>query len=221
MAMATRTPESKRSGSPFAELLADNARSLQKMNTDEVSLLKELAENGQHPHTVAAACADSRVLIGAPGRIFVNRSIGEEMDRATTAGFEYAIAVLHAKNGVIVAHTKCGAVGAAIEKNSIGVNGSHAVDDDSALGVTITNLARGLRRKGSPTDHTQAAIENAIVQGERLVAGSPIVRDALARGEFTLGIVLDDISTGRLEVVKVGVYSNDTEKIAFVDPHQH
>jgi carbonic anhydrase len=83
-------------------------------------LFGELAE-GQRPHTLFVACADSRVVPELitqtqPGELFVCRNIGNivpsygEMLGGVSAVVEYAVTVLEVRNIVVCGHADCGAM---------------------------------------------------------------------------------------------------------------
>ena len=75
---------------------------------------------GQDPFGIVATCSDSRV---APelifdqglGDIFVVRIAGNIVDRADSGSIEYAAKHLGVKLVLILGHSNCGAVGAAVE----------------------------------------------------------------------------------------------------------
>lgn len=85
--------------------------------------LKELV-NGQHPECLIITCSDSRV---APehvfsldlGNLFVIRTAGNVINDGELASVEYGIEHLHIKYVLVLGHTHCGAIHAAI-KNETG-----------------------------------------------------------------------------------------------------
>jgi carbonic anhydrase len=80
--------------------------------------LKRLS-TGQKPHSIVLSCADSRVppelvFDQKLGEIFVVRTAGETLDFTAIASIEYAIEHLGTRNIVVMGHTQCGAVKAAL-----------------------------------------------------------------------------------------------------------
>ena len=79
----------------------------------------ETAEHGQHPYAIVITCSDSRVIpevifaagIGEP---FTIRVAGNVLDRHQLGSIEYAAAHLHCPLIMVLGHTGCGAVGAAL-----------------------------------------------------------------------------------------------------------
>ena len=79
----------------------------------------ELA-SGQHPFAVVIACSDSRVppsLIFDQdlGNLFVIRVAGNVVGPSQVASVEYAVEVLKSSLVVVVGHTGCGAISAAVK----------------------------------------------------------------------------------------------------------
>jgi carbonic anhydrase len=93
----------------------------------------DLVENGQRPHTLLIACADSRVMPHAithsnPGDIFVLRNIGnmvpscssKESCSSTGSAIEYATSVLEVSEIVVCGHSHCGACAALFSRQDQG-----------------------------------------------------------------------------------------------------
>ncbi len=86
-------------------------------NTAE--LRTDLAENGQTPYAVVITCSDSRV---APevlfhttmGELFTIRTAGNVVDKYEIGSVEYGVEHLGAPLVVVMGHSDCGAVSAAI-----------------------------------------------------------------------------------------------------------
>lgn len=79
----------------------------------------ETAENGQHPYAIVIACSDSRVIPEAIfsagiGELFTIRVAGNVLDRHQLGSIEYAAAHLRCPLILVLGHTGCGAVHAAL-----------------------------------------------------------------------------------------------------------
>lgn len=104
------------------EKLLEGNKSSQDIN-DEIR--KDTAENGQKPYAVVVACSDSRV---SPeiifdtnlGELFVIRTAGNVVSDLELGSIEYGVEHLGAKTVVVLGHSNCGAVAAAIEGKSHG-----------------------------------------------------------------------------------------------------
>ena len=91
------------------------------INSGDVSLSvrKDTCENGQHPYAVIITCSDSRVIpesifSAGIGELFVIRVAGNIMGDHQLGSVEYAAEHLGCSLAVVLGHTNCGAVGAAI-----------------------------------------------------------------------------------------------------------
>lgn len=77
---------------------------------------------GQKPYAVIVSCSDSRVIpeyifSAGLGELFVIRVAGNVMDNHQLGSIEYAVEHLGCNLVVVLGHTQCGAVGAAVKKN--------------------------------------------------------------------------------------------------------
>ncbi len=89
------------------------------MDTVDRKLLLDTAENVQHPYAIVICCSDSRVIpeqiFGASiGELFVIRVAGNVLDKHQIGSIEYAVRHLHCGHVVVLGHTRCGAVAAAL-----------------------------------------------------------------------------------------------------------
>jgi len=92
---------------------------------------RQLAENGQSPHTLVVACSDSRaapelIFDAGPGELFVIRNVANmvppyEPDghfHSTSAALEFAVQVLKVTDIVVMGHGRCGGIRAALDPNA-------------------------------------------------------------------------------------------------------
>ena len=81
---------------------------------------RQTAEHGQNPYAIVIACSDSREIpeaifsAGIQGELFVIRVAGNVIDSHQLGSVEYAAAHLGCPLTLVLGHTRCGAVGAAI-----------------------------------------------------------------------------------------------------------
>lgn len=80
------------------------------------------SQHGQKPYAVIVSCADSRVIpecifSAGIGDLFVIRVAGNVVDGYQLGSIEYAVEHLGCKLVVVLGHTGCGAVGAALQEN--------------------------------------------------------------------------------------------------------
>ena len=104
------------------KLKEGNARYLDAAsNPGDISSLirKKTCEEGQSPYAVVITCSDSRVIpesifSAGIGELFVIRVAGNVIDNHQLGSVEYAADHLGCNLVVVLGHTHCGAVGAAI-----------------------------------------------------------------------------------------------------------
>ena len=96
-------------------------------NTSEISQLKraDALNNGQAPYAIIITCSDSRVIpenifMTGIGGLFVIRIAGNVIDEHQLGSIEYAASHLGAPLIVVMGHTHCGAVDAAINHDPEG-----------------------------------------------------------------------------------------------------
>ena len=110
------------------------------------ALRQQTATHGQHPHTVVICCSDSRVIPeqifhADIGDLFVIRVAGNVLGRHQLGSIEYAVEHLGCKTVVMLGHTGCGAVGAAIEGHTGGCVAWITDDILEAIGMERDPLA--------------------------------------------------------------------------------
>ncbi len=87
--------------------------------------LEHFAKNGQQPYAIIIGCSDSRVIPerifhAAIGDLFTIRVAGNVIDEHQLGSIEYAASHLGTKLIVVLGHTGCGAVQAAIHHDPSG-----------------------------------------------------------------------------------------------------
>lgn len=143
----------------------------------------------QRPHAIVLSCSDSRVppeLIFDQklGEIFVVRSAGPNLGTAAIASIEYAIANLGSRLLVVMGHTSCGAVGAAMktlnQKPDLGTPALNALV--AAMHPRLQHFADHAPSKNLE-DEAWANVEGVTSE---LQAKSDLVREALANGSLEI-----------------------------------
>ena len=111
----------------------------------------DTAEHGQSPYAVVVACSDSRVIPEAIfsagiGELFVIRVAGNVISQNQLGSVEYAAEHLGCRLVLILGHTCCGAVAAALEAPQTG---------------HVASITEEIRRAvGGETDPTRASVKN-------------------------------------------------------------
>jgi len=96
-------------------------------NSGDVSVAQRVhtAENGQHPYAVIVTCSDSRVppehiFHAGIGELFVIRTAGNVIGPYELGSIEYGADHLNAALVLVLGHTQCGAVDAALHGGAHG-----------------------------------------------------------------------------------------------------
>jgi len=160
---------------------------------------RALAE-GQRPVAVIMGCADSRVppellFDQGVGDLFVVRVAGNVVGGGgvfVKGSIEYAVAELGVRLIMVLGHSSCGAVKAAIKH----------VDDGDPLPGAIAELVNRIRpavikAKDMPGDQLANAISANVLLGvETLNNLDPIVRPAVSSGQAKVVGAVYDLRTG-------------------------
>jgi carbonic anhydrase len=178
---------------------------LQEHLQTDIGRAKELA-GAQRPYAIIVGCSDSRVppeLIfdEGIGRLFVIRVAGNVIGAEETASIEYALEHLGVKLVVVLGHTSCGAVGAAVS-TKYGAEGP--TPDLTALISNIhRNLGANLERFGEekikdPTLYS-ASKENALAVAKALHDRSHVVFAAEKAGILQVVPAVYHLDSGVVE----------------------
>lgn len=116
----------------LARLRKGNAEFLDShLNTGDISsqLVQHLFEQGQSPFAIIITCADSRVapehiFMTGLGELFVIRVAGNVIGEMELASVVYAAAHLHTRLVLVMGHTHCGAIEAAMQGGDHGTVGA-------------------------------------------------------------------------------------------------
>lgn len=132
---------------------------------------------GQHPVAAILSCADSRVapelaFDQGPGDLFVVRVAGNFVNDDGLASIEYAVKFLSTPLIMVLGHSNCGAVGAAIK----------VLKEGAKLPGHLQEMVRDIKpaveiaKRGKPDNLLQASIEENVRLGvRRLTTAKPIV----------------------------------------------
>lgn len=157
---------------------------------------------GQNPFAGILGCADSRVgpeyaFDISRGDLFVCRVAGNFVDVNSLASLEYATAVLGTPLILVLGHTKCGAVDAAVK----------AVKDGKEFPGHIPSLVKAIRpavkaAQDQPGDLLDNAIkQNVMLNVEKLKTAGPILREAVQGGKLRVAGAIYSLDTGRVALI--------------------
>ncbi|WFD33985.1 carbonic anhydrase [Malassezia cuniculi] len=119
--------------------------------------LASALEQGQHPKVFWIGCSDSRVpesvvCNARPGELFVMRNVANQFhahDDSAVSALTFAVQALGVEHVIVVGHTGCGGVSAAI-KQVLSEQNDHEIPPMTALYrhlSPLTQLARHLRAR--------------------------------------------------------------------------
>ena len=189
LAQTSLTPEQA-----LRELMAGNERFDNNQLTSVEHDLKILRENTvekQEPFAAVLACADSRVPIEfvfdqTVGRIFVTRVAGNIVTPEIVASLEYGVAVLGVKVLLVLGHTSCGAVKAAMKADTV----------PGQISALYEYIQPSVERSGG--DFGKAISNNAKFQASLLRTSSTVIRDALKAAKIRVESGVYDLATGKV-----------------------
>ena len=175
---------------------------------------QQLASLGQHQEVMVVSCCDSRVdpemiFSAMPGELFVVRNVANLVPpfefagkyHGVSAALEFAALVLAVKHIVIMGHSGCGGVRAALEPDVIDsrelrfINGWMSILDESRK--TVLN-----QRQGRPLSELTRALQiEAIRASLKNLRTFPFVNTLEDKGRLSLHGAYFDIATGTLSVL--------------------
>ena len=162
-----------------------------------VDVRTQLAQ-GQHPFAIVLACADSRlspeiIFDQGLGDLFVIRNAGNLLDDHVLGSIEYAVEHLHTTLIVVLGHTKCGAVTAAVAGGEVP---GHLPSIVESLAGAVT-MAK--KKPGDPVDN--AVRINAKLSAAALDQMEPIIGEAVKAGRVKVVAARYDVTTGQVDLL--------------------
>lgn len=160
------------------------------------ALIKKLSE-GQSPFATIVGCSDSRVsseilFDQGFGDLFVSRTAGQVMAQATYGTIEYAYIYLGTKLIVVLGHTGCGAVDAAIKRPE--APPGHI--------VTLINSIKpaAIAVQGQQGDKLENAVrQNVIKQVNELRTLESVLSRGYEKGDLLIVGAVYDLESGMVE----------------------
>ncbi len=193
-------------GKSKQELLAGNQRFVSggmKSHAWQQERVIQTGSMGQSPSVGVLSCADSRVPVEiifdqGVGDLFVVRMAGNFENPAAVGTFEYGVAALGVHTLLVLGHTKCGAVEAALAGKAL--PGDMPVFTSAVAPAIAAMPKSGATSQGSDgkPDLTSAVEANVRWQLAKLLEHSEILRKAKADGKLTVYGAIYDVDTGRV-----------------------
>ena len=159
----------------------------------DLDRVRELS-GGQEPYAAILGCADSRVppeilFDEGFGDLFTVRVAGNVATPEEIASLEYAVGVLGSQLVVVLGHSSCGAVSAAV--------------DGGAVPGQISSLFQHITPSVPEGATVQEAVEaNARHQARVLRTSSPVIREAVAAGSVRVQPAVYSLEDGRVRLLE-------------------
>ncbi|HKZ15681.1 MAG TPA: carbonic anhydrase [Solirubrobacterales bacterium] len=202
-----KAPHPKTPAEALKLLQAGNKRYRQeKLQLRDYSPVGEKVAAEQKPFAAIITCADSRispelVFDVERGNLFVSRIAGNSIDTGTLGSTEYAVGVLGVKLVMVLGHSDCGAVKAAISTVTEGK--TYPASKYGAIGNFVDLLTPTV--KSLPADERTLARcvpANAIAQAKDLARRGPIIAPAVAAGKIEIVAGVYNIANGAVSIVR-------------------
>ncbi len=167
-------------------LLQANKRYMEAIDPE---LLRDTAENGQHPYAIVVCCSDSRVIPeqifdASVGELFVIRVAGNVLDNHQIGSIEYAAGHLHCEHIIVLGHTGCGAVAAALSG-----------DGEGFIRYITDDILAAIGEERDPEKACRLNVEHAVDRLRREFAAHPEAGHAVIEG------AIYDIRTGNVRML--------------------
>ena len=148
----------------------------------------------QHPWATVLTCSDSRVSPSwvfdtTPGELFVIRNAGNSAFDEAMASVEYGVNILKTPLLMVMGHSGCGAVTAAMDTNP--------------LTPSLDQLIQPIRENihGS-SDLEDAVKRNALASASTLIQRSTVLAEAKASGALKLVVGCFQLSSGVVSLIE-------------------
>ncbi len=187
----------------LTELKAGNSHHIAKKyeHPHQTAARQHALASSQTPHCAILACADSRVppeivFDEGLGDIFAVRVAGNVAGVDETASLEYAAEHLHVPLIVVLGHTHCGAITAALEGGTLP---GKLPDLMAALRPAVDQSAH------EPGDRIDNAVRDNVVQVvEQLRSAKPVLSELVAKGKLRIVGAIYSLETGKVEWLSAG-----------------
>jgi carbonic anhydrase len=179
--------------------LAGAARFLTVQN----EILADLSK-GQHPFATILTCSDSRVppelvFDAGFGELFIIRVAGNVVSPEIAGSLQYAGQHLHTPLFVVLGHTNCGAVAAAVDSR---LRGTRQLSRIQLLVDSILPGLADLDLQLTPEAMLEQAVEANVRWSMRQILETPEVRERQADGSVKLVGAIYEIDTGRARLLR-------------------
>ncbi len=192
LAQSAMTPDAA-----LKELMDGNGRFVSGKTTaheHDLAILKQHLEEKQEPYAAVLSCADSRVPVEIVfdqtiGHLFVTRVAGNIITPEIIGSLEYGVAVLGTKVIVVLGHSNCGAVKAAVAGKSV----------PGQISVLYPHIRPAVDQAGP--DYKAVTKANAKIQAKLLSQASTVVAEKIKEGQLKVVAGYYDIGSGAVTLL--------------------
>lgn len=186
--------ENSRGAEVLDRLMEGNRRLIDALTNDgdiSPAIRRETAEEGQHPEATVLTCSDSRVvpedtfMVGI-GELFVVRVAGNVVLPSQAASVVYGAAHLGTPLVLVMGHSGCGAVAAALDGN-----------DEEALACLVDPIREAVAGCDDPLEASKRNMAASMAELRRVPELARLERE----GEVTIAGALYHLETGRVELL--------------------
>ena len=195
-AAAVPRPAPRSPDEALARLMEGNARFVAGRTTEPNRTMDRVAAlaEGQTPFASILSCADSRVPVELVfdqgfGDLFVCRAAGNIVTPEIAGSLEFGTAVLGSQVLMVLGHTACGAVKAAIAGGPV----------PGQISTLYQHIHPAVEAAGPDVEATVEA--NVRVQADLLREASPVVRELMEAGRLRVVGGVYELATGRVRLL--------------------
>ena len=161
---------------------------------------------GQQPFAAVLACSDSRLPVEmifdrGPGDLFVVRVAGNVVGPSQLGSLEFAVGVLGVRLILVLGHTDCGAVDAALALELCSESGMVAINLallTRRISMTLDECGHGGCTSKEPLSG-EAERRHAGAVAKELVQRSELLDSSVRSGELLIAGSMYDLKTGQVE----------------------
>jgi carbonic anhydrase len=204
-ALAAPPPANAVSGdAALHRLIVGNARyAANQADERDFAVGRVARSTAQYPIAAILGCADSRVppefvFDQGPGDLFIVRIAGNVLTDYGIASLEYATAVLGVTLILVLGHSGCGAVEAAINSSQ----GGGALPGHLPQLIAKITPAVTATQSAAPANRLAAAIaENVRLTARQTAATAPLLSASVSSGKVKVAGGVYDIATGKVRLL--------------------
>ncbi|HQQ96948.1 MAG TPA: carbonic anhydrase [Cyclobacteriaceae bacterium] len=162
----------------------------------DLNRIQEIATK-QNPFATIVGCSDSRVpaeiiFDQGLGDLFIVRTAGQVSTYASWGSIEFAEEILGTKLIVVMGHTQCGAVGAAVNLPEVP---GHIITLINAIKPAVDRA----KEKNPPNLLLAATKENVLMQVNQLKSLEPVLARRVKEGSLRIIGAVYNLQTGEVE----------------------